>query len=185
MHSLQSKSNILFIYYKHFNVQQCQSAYVNWAKWSKRIWGTETNLRHGYLYIQHIEKLCLHNLVFANGSSRPWPFVLKLHSYMFFFEGSMLCKQWVGLRAAWNRCLSQCSIKLAEFEVCDVSCHLWTLLNTASTLCRSSAESWLASAGNGYWNLATARAVNTRVSRWHWVPVCAADLKDINAGSVY
>ena len=81
-----------------------------------------------------------------------------------FLWGSMLYKQWVGLRAAPNRCLSHCSIKSAEYGVCDVSCHLRALLNTASTLCRSSAESWPASAGNAYWNLATTRAINTWVS---------------------
>ena len=114
---------------------------------------------------------------FANGSSRSWPFFLKLRPYIFFFGGSMLYKQWVGLREARHRCLSHCSIKSAEYGVCDVSCHLRALLNTALTLRRSSAESLPASAGNAYWNLATTRAINAWVSPLTLVPVWAADLK--------
>ena len=45
------------------------------------------NQNQTYLYIQRIKKLSLYNLVFVNGSSRPWPFFLKLRPYIFFFGG--------------------------------------------------------------------------------------------------
>ena len=36
----------------------------------------------------------------------------------------MLCKQWMGLRAARNKCLSHCSIKSAKYGVRDVASTL-------------------------------------------------------------
>ena len=55
------------------------------------------------------------------------PQIATIHIFLW---GSMLCKQWVGLRAARNRCLSHCSIKSAD-HVCGqfyIEACLWTVL---------------------------------------------------------